>query len=353
MRNTPDSLTRVDPVEVIAAEPWRHDFFHTMRWVEAYHANHPRLGTARKPADEPVRLGQAADLSFAPSTLHSVTPATAKSKPRIDVRFFGLFGPNGPLPYHLTEYARHRAMHQGDSSFARFADMFHHRLLLLFYRAWAQAQPTVGLDRPDGDRFAAYVGSLIGLGVPEVLQRDAVHDHAKLHFAGIFSRQVRNADGLAAILAGYLRRPVKVEQFAGSWLGLPASERTRIGRAVSKKHSPTATLGGGAVLGGMVWDRQHNFRVHIGPLDREVFESLLPGGSALSAVKALIEQYAGMEFGWDLRLSLKPDQVRPSQPGRFGRLGWTSWLGMEGRTKIAALSLLPRVTGSIGKRATV
>lgn len=343
MRNTSHPLTRLDPVAQIGAEPWRHDFFHAMRWIDACHPEKPRLGTARRPFDEPVRLAQVADLSFAPSALHAVVPATSNSKPRIEVRFFGLFGPNGPLPYHLTEYARHRLMHQGDASFARFADMFHHRLLLLFYRAWAQAQPTVSLDRPEQDRFGAYVGSLMGLGIPEVQQRSAVHDHAKLHFAGLFSRQVRNADGLSHILSGYLRRPVRVEQFAGCWLGLNPGERTRIGRAGARKRSPAATLGCGAVLGSMVWDRQHNFRVHIGPLDSQVFESLLPGGGALQAVTSLVEQYVGLEFGWDLQLSLKPDQVKPCCPGRFGRLGWTSWLGAKNRQNNAELRLVPRV----------
>lgn len=336
-------VPRQDPLVHIAAEPWRFDFFHAMRWLDAYHADKPRLGTARRPADEPVRLGQVADLSFAPSALHAVVPATAYAKPRIEVRFFGLFGPNGPLPFHLTEYARHRVLHQADASFARFADMFHHRLLLLFYRGWAQAQPTVGLDRPGQDHFSAYVGSLVGLGLPELRERGGVHDHARLHFAGLLSRQVRNADGLAAMLSGYLGRPVRVEQFAGHWLRLNTSERSRIGRASARKRSPTATLGGGAVLGGMVWDRQHSFRIHIGPLDLPVFESLLPGGSALPAVQALVQQYVGLELGWDLRLSLRPGQVKPCQPGRYGRLGWTSWLGQKDRREAAELRLVPRV----------
>jgi len=342
MRCTPNSVARADPLICLCAEPWRYDFFHALRWIDAYHVDKPRLGTARRPLDEPVRLGQVPDLSFAPSALHSVAPATTHAKARIDVRFFGLFGPNGPLPFHLTEYARHRLLHQGDASFARFADMFHHRLLLLFYRAWAQAQPTVGLDRPDHDRFSAFVGSLIGVGIPELLQRDAVPDHAKFHFSGLFSRQVRNADGLATILSGFLKRRVRIEQFAGCWLSLEVTERTRIGGLPSKRLRPSSTLGGGSVLGGMVWDRQHNFRVHIGPLELQVFESLLPGGRALPAVDALIKQYIGLEFGWDLRLSLKPDQVRGCQPGRFGRLGWTTWLGMKSRLQVAELTLVPR-----------
>ena len=347
MRDTPDPVARANALQRIADEPWRYDFFHAMRWLESQFPDKPRFGTARRPADEPVRLGQVADLSFAPSALHAVAPATANSKPRIEVRFFGLFGPNGPLPYHLTEYARQRLMHHGDASFARFADMFHHRLLLLFYRAWAQAQPTVGLDRPNEDRFATYVGSLVGIGESELTGRDAAPDHVKLHFSGIFASQIRNADGLAGVLSGYLRRPVKVEQFVGAWLELPRSERTRIGGAKTRRTSASTALGGGAVLGQMVWDRQHNFRIHIGPLDYDAFESLLPQGEALAAVMALVEQYIGVELAWDLKLSLKADQVKPCQLGQHGRLGWTSWLGKKDRRRSAELVLAPRAAAPV------
>lgn len=340
MRSAPDSLTRLDPLERIAAQPWRYEFFSAMRWLENYYRDEPRFGTARKPANEPVRLGQTADLSFAPSSLHAVVRDAVNGKPRIEVRFFGLFGPNGPLPYHLTEHARQRLMHHGDAGFARFADMFHHRLLLLFYRAWAQAQPTVGLDRPDDDRFAAYVGALIGIGAREQLNRDAAPDHVKLHFSGILSSQIRSADGLASILTGYLGRPVQVVPFVGAWLELPRSERTRIGAA--GRSSGVGKLGGGAVLGDKVWDRQHKFRVHVGPLDHSTFESLLPGGDALPGVTALINQFVGQELSWELKLDLRAEEVRPARSGQHGRLGWTTWLGMKNRTRLGELKLEPR-----------
>ena len=333
---------RLDALTQIGLEPWRHDFFLALRWIDATHPDKPRLGTARRPMDEPLRLGQVADMSFAPSALHAVVPATPNSRARLEVRFFGLFGPNGPLPHHLTEYARDRSLHRGDDSFARFADMFHHRLLALFYRAWAQAQPVVGLDRAGEDPFASYVGSLMGLGPSGPAKPGDLHAHARLHFAGLFSRQVRNAAGLETILSAYLCRPVRVEQFVGRWLGLDPSERTRIGRTGVRRKSPTSMLGGGAVLGRTVWDRQHNFRVHIDALDAAAFESLLPGGKTLAAVEALVQQYLGLEFAWDLQLWLKPEQVKPCQPGRFGQLGWTSWLGSRARKQPAPLTLVPR-----------
>jgi type VI secretion system protein ImpH len=326
----------------MTAEPWRFDYFHALRWIDAQLGDKPRLGTARRPVDEPVRLGQAPEMSFAPASLHAVSPADDRQpRPRVEVRFFGLFGPQGPLPLHLTDYARERLLHHDDPTFARFADIFHHRLLLLFYRAWAQAQPVVGLDRATGDRFADIVGALIGVGLPSLQGRDAAPGHIKLHFSGLLTRQVRNADGLANMLSGYLRRPVTVAQFAGRWMALQTAERTRIGRQLGGRANDGARLGAGAVLGGMVWDRQHGFRVHIGPLERSVFESLLPDGSALASLMALVQQYVGDEFEWDLALGHIVPEIQPIRLGRHGRLGWTSWIAPPRGREVAELRLSP------------
>lgn len=332
-----------DTLAAMAAEPWAHDFFSALRRIDARQPDKPRLGTARRPSDEPLRLGQAAEMTFAPAALHAVRAPERGRPPRIEVRFFGLFGPNGALPLHLTEYARNRALHHDDPTLIRFADIFHHRMLLLFYRAWAQAQPVVGRDRPGDDSFADIVGSLIGVGIPQLRGRDPMPDEVKLHFSGLLTRQVRNAEGLAHILSGYLDRPVRVEQFAGHWMGLREDERSRLGRLVGGRRNVSARLGAGAVLGRMVWDRQHGIRLHVGPLGRLAFESLLPDGTALPAVMALTQQYLGHEFEWDLVLGHIAEQVEPSRLGRHARLGWTSWVGMPkpDRHGAAGLRLAP------------
>ena len=341
----PAAAQRRHPLADVATAPHRWDFYRVMRLVDARHADKPKLGTARRPVDEPVRLGQAVELAFASSSLSDVTLKDRSGKPRIEVRFFGLFGPNGPLPLHLTGYVRERQKpwrkDRDDETLARFADMFHHRLLLLFYRAWAQAQPTVSMDRPDEDRFADYVGSLIGVGGSAWRQRDAAPDHARLAFTGLLTRQTRHADGLALLLSGYLGMGVRVEQFVGRWMPLPASERTRIGRRAASRRQSTSQLGVSAVLGRAVFDRQHHFRIHIGPLSLAAFESLLPTGQALPAVQALIKHYVGLEYGWDLRLALDRPQVPACRPGRCGRLGWTTWLGSPPAGSPAALNLVP------------
>lgn len=319
MRNSPDPLTYFRTLE---DKPFSFDFFQALRRIECLHPRKPKLGTAMRPIDEPLRLAQEPSMAFAPSTLSACNPPAGNKMGRVEVRFFGLLGPNGPLPLHLTEYARARLINAGDPTFVRFLDMFNHRFLLLFYRAWAQAHPTVSLDRPREDRFTVYVGALEGLAGSKSRERDEIGDFAKLFFAGLLGRQVRNRDGLVALLVSYFRVPVQVEQFVGHWMPLPPRERTRLFPG-----EPSAQLGLGTVLGARVWDAQHKFRVWLGPLTLSQYESFLPGGRAIGQLVAWIRQYFCFEFEWDVRLVLARNEVPKVRLGKFGRLGWTTWLG--------------------------
>ncbi len=237
------------------------------------------------------------------------------------VHLFGLFGPDGPLPLHLTEFARDRRRNQRDPTFQRFADMFHHRALSLFYRAWADVRPTVSFDRPEQDRFGEYVAALIGLATPGLRNRDAMPDLSKLHFAGLLSNQTRHAEGLAQMVAAFFDMPVHVESFKGAWLSLPDSDVTRLGEGEG-----TAQLGGSALLGNRVWSRQHKFRIVFGPLTLAEYERLLPGGLSFHRLVPIVRNYAGDTLVWDVSLILKREEVPPVRLGRQGRLGWTSWL---------------------------
>jgi type VI secretion system protein ImpH len=304
----------------LAAEPYRYDFYDALRRLECAFPDRPRWAQARGPEEEPVRLGQDASMAFAPASLASFTESTDREPPRLLVHLFGLLGPNGPLPLHLTEYARDRQRHHNDRTLVRFLDVLQHRFIALFYRAWAQAQPHVNRDRPADDRFALFTGSLVGLGRPVFTNRDAVPDLAKLFHASTLVRQVRNADGLGAVLQHYFQVPVRVVEFVGHWMTLGVQERTRLSR-------PGAELGGGAVLGGSVWDRQSKFRLELGPLTLRQYEAFLPGGAQVKSLVAWVRTYACFELEWDARLSLKKSEVPALTLGRAGRLGWTSWLG--------------------------
>ena len=305
----------------IAATPHAFDFNRVMREVEALHADRPRFGHSARPAEDAIRLGQEASVEFASAMLAGWDRGEDGRPDRLMVHFFGLFGPDGPLPLHLTEYARDRLRNERDPTLQRFADLFHHRALSLLYRAWADVRPAISFDRPETDRFAAYVGALAGLGAPSLRDRDAMPDLTKLHFAGLLSNQTRHAEGLAAILSSFFTMPVRVESFVGSWLDLPRQDHTRLAETPAN-----ATLGSGALLGARVWSRTHKFRLVFGPLSLVEYERLLPGGASFHKLVPIVRNYAGDVMAWDVRFVLRRREVPDTRLGRQGRLGWTTWL---------------------------
>ena len=154
---------RQELLRKLADEPHKFDFFAAVRLLENAHPGLPRIGTSLRLRDDPIRFAQAPSLSFAPAALARFSAGEGDTPPTLQQRFFGLFGANGPLPLHMTEYARERARRMpSDRALVRFLDMFHHRLLSLLYRAWAEANPAVSLDRPDNDPFSRWVASVAG-----------------------------------------------------------------------------------------------------------------------------------------------------------------------------------------------
>lgn len=311
-------------LEALARTPERFQLFAALRLLERVHREQPRIGRSARPADDPVRLRHAPSLDFASRDIDRFEPAGSAARPALHGLVFGLFGPNAPLPLHLTEYALQRQNNARDRSLVAFADLFHHRLLGLFYRAWADAQPVVQADRPEDDRFRLYLGALIGLATPALQQRDALPDDYKRHFGGRLAALARNREGLQGLLQHALQVPVQVVEFVAEWMRLPDDARLRIGM-----RGQANQLGGSAVLGARVRGCQHRFRIRIGPLDSQVFRHWLPGGRALAQLTAAVRSYVGDTQSWDVQLVLRADDVPCMRLGRSGRIGLDSWLGQR------------------------
>jgi len=303
-------------------EPWRFDWFGAMRWLEARNPSFPRFGTAQRPAHEVVRISQRPSLSFAQSTLGGWS-RTSQGYTRIEQMAFGLYGPNGPMPLHFTEYARERYEYDGDSVLQGFLDIFHHRFGLLFYRAWAGVQPAPSLDRREKDHFSRYVGSLIGYGESFFDENDSIPDHARRYMAGPLVRLTRNPEGLSEILRNFFACPFRIQEWMPRWLKLREEDCTRLGNEEN-----ASRLGGGAICGTSVLDRQHGFRVHVGPLTFAKYRAFLPGQTRFYQLRDWVRNYVGYEFSWDIRLVLRHDEIPSLRLGAdTGMLGWTTWLG--------------------------
>jgi type VI secretion system protein ImpH len=324
---SPESAEAQSLMAALAAAPYGFDFHQAVRRLESAHPDKPRVGTSDHTYEDPVRFGQDPSLAFAPASLSSVTHRP-DGAPRMGVAFLGLMGPNGPLPLHLTSYARERVLSFKDRAFVNFLDLLTHRFICLFHRAWAVNQKTVSYDRPQTDRWTTYFGSLAGLGIASLRNRDRVPDLAKLYYSGRLAPHVKSAAGLRDVLSDYLRVVVTIKEFVGQWVNLPEDCCCRLGESPA-----TGQLGRTAIVGSRIWDCQMKFRVRLGPLPLADFERFLPGRPALRRLHDWVQLYTGGELDWDVQLILRKEEVPPIRLGQSGRVGWTTWIGTQPHTK--------------------
>ena len=320
-----DHLTHL---ERLAATPEKHHIFHAFRVLEAAYPDAPRIGTARRPREDRIRFGQEAELSFPPSTLAAFKPAAGKMPGRLTNRFFGLFGPHGPLPLHLTEYARNRLRQHRDPTLIAFANMLTHRLMTLLYRAWRSGQPAPSFDRGDNDAFERKIAAIGGYHGTHLRGKDAFPDLAKRHFTGLLAQGPKNAEGLVSILQAFFGARVRLQQFVGCWLELEPDDRWQLGRP--------ARLGRTTSIGERVWTRSAKFRLKIGPLSLAEYERLLPGNTSLKRLRAIVRSYVGDALDFDVNLVLRASEKPEPILGRKMRLGQTSWIGHDKTGRDAA-----------------
>ncbi len=315
-RTPADSLKNI---EALQAEPYRYNFFSAIRMLDCAFADRPRTGTASRPSQEAIRIGQLPTLKFAPASLAAFRQQQGHWY--LQTYFFGLFGPNAPLPLHLTDYAHQRLQHHRDLTLMSFADVFHHRMATFFYRAWADSQPTVQLDRPESDCFKTYVGALCGYGMSSLYDRDEMPDNAKLFYCGHLSKHTRYSSGLQSILQSFFQAAVEIIPFVQHWVHLPEDCLWKLGRSAE-----SGTLGQSITLGSRVSDCQQRFCIAIGPLDLDAYRRLLPKGDSMRRLTSIVANYVGMELSWVVKLILQKEEVPSMQLGRQGQLGWTTWL---------------------------
>jgi type VI secretion system protein ImpH len=297
--------------------PFRFDVFDVLRQFERSFPDKPRIGDSATLEQEFLLLGQEPYMAFPASNVAGLKQDTHQ-RYRLLVKFLGLLGPQGPLPLATTEDASQWS-EQRDDSFARFCDILNHRFLQMFFRAWADARPVAQRDRPRTDRFAAYVGTPVGLGSPAMQNRDSIPDYAKLGLAGLMGPKVKSASRVKSMVAFLFDVDVEIEEFVGTWLEIEPGDRMRLGEAGS-------ALGHDTLIGSSTYTVSDKFRIHVLVRDLGQFESFLPSGEVCEKLADLIFFYLGDLPLYEVQLTLPKRAVKPTSLGSFGQLGWTSWM---------------------------
>src|SRR5262245_41220973 len=237
-------------------EPFAFDFFQAVRLLERLYPERKAVGRTGPPRAEIARFRAHLSLTFPPSSLYEIhRPTDALPLPAMIVTFMGLYAPSGVLPRHYTELLlRLNWESKGDEKHAlrNWFDLFNHRIISLFYRAWEKYRFYIPYERgeyalSEPDAFTRSLFCLVGMGTPGLRNRLRVskweevdgqiqeHRLAKiddlvlLYYSGLLAQRPRSAVGLEAILSDYFQLPVAIRQFHGQWLVLDAANQSRLG----------------------------------------------------------------------------------------------------------------------------
>lgn len=330
-------------------EAHRFEFFQAVRLLERLAGEDaPRaaaqgvpVGRDHDPKTEAVRFrafpshrfpaGEIREIGERPAEAGQAAPPGAE----MTVAFIGLTGPCGVLPPHYTSLLIER-IREKDYALRDFLDLFNHRVVSLFYRAWekyrsftAYERAQITKDPDDADLLTGSLFSLVGMGTAGIRGRMAFDDQAFLFYGGHFSRRLPSAVSLEQIVADDFDLPVCVRQFLGRWLYLDREDQS----ALPSPRLPAGLntqLGVNVLVGERVWDVEGKFRVRVGPLKRDRFRELLPEGPLLRPLSQMIRSYVGPQFDFDVQLVLAgaevPWCVLGSNDADAPRLGWNIWM---------------------------
>lgn len=303
-------------------EPYRFEFFQAARLFERLFPDKKPVGGEALPAEEPVRFRSRIALDFPSSEIQEVRePKDETGNTEMLVNFMGMVGVSGVLPTHYTELVLDRVRHQ-DTSMWSFLDIFTHRAVSMFYRAWEKYRFPVAYERGNDD-FTSFLFDIAGLGTRGLRGRMNLDDESLLPYTALIAQKPHSQNAVENVVSDYFSVPAKVEQFYGQWLALNKQDLTKVGVENSR-------LGVSAIAGSRIWHQQTKFRIKLGPLTFTHFQAFLPTGSAYGKLRSIVKFMIGLEFDFDVQLKLKaaevPGTILTTRAMRKPMLGWTSFL---------------------------
>jgi len=338
-----DALARV--AAALRRDPHSFAFFQAVRLLERLTPERSPVGGYGDPGAEAVRFGVPPSLAFPASEIQALElkqdgPAAMK------VNFMGVTGPQGVLPHEYTLLVADR-LRAKDTALADFLDLFHHRLISLFYRAWRKYRFAAAREDGRDDPLGEHVLDLIGLGIRGSRIPLPFPAEALVSRAGLLVPQPRGAAALQQLIGDFFGVAVEVTQFVGGWYPLSLPDRCPLS---DEEETAANQLGRGAVAGDEFWDQQAKVRVRLGPLDRTTYDTFLPGGSAHQPLAALLRFFSHDQYEFEMQLVLAAEDVPGVRLGGSGedepRLGWSTWIRSQPRERLADETILTLQSGA-------
>jgi type VI secretion system protein ImpG len=237
---------------------------------------------------------------------------------RVTATFLELYGPASPLPNFFTEELFDEASHD-ESVLRDFIDILHQRSYQLYFRCWSKYRLLIRVVEEQNPIDRERLLCLIGLGQNE-LASSVPEAYALLRYTGILSQYPRSATGLATMLRDALKlKNIRIKQNVKRMVSISSDQQMRMGMFGCR-------LGMDTVLGSRIADRMGRFRMEIGPLAWDAFNSFLPGTGLHEKLSGYTRFYLVDPLDVELKLILAAGEAKPIRIGDpNAKLGINTW----------------------------
>lgn len=320
----------------LLAEPGRWDFFQAVRLWQQAAGDRIAVGEGDDPEREALRFRTTTTFAFPTCEIDAFALDPQRpGRAELRVHFMGVATPAsfGSLPVPYAEDVA-LADRDGLTALHEFLDLFNHRFIALFWRAWQKHHAAVAYERTAGGEpalFETALRSFLGLATPGARDQVPLSDGLMLGRPGLLQPGRTSACSLVELIRQIFGVTARVEQFVARWFAIEPEDRSRLGRCACR-------LGDDLTLGDQVPLAQSRFRLVLGPLAWDAFSEFLPQGGAHAVLHDLVRLAVGPELTYDIQLDLDAAVTPPLHCGAAAaaappRLGWTTWLGApRGRT---------------------
>ncbi|MGA1693463.1 MAG: type VI secretion system baseplate subunit TssG [Burkholderiaceae bacterium] len=256
-----------------------------------------------------VLLKGEVSLGFAGRDVHQVSEAPSSGEAyALSSPAFALAGSMGPLPLAIAEDLLAHAA-KGDRAGLDFLDLFHGRLLRVFYLIRKRSRPALGAATGRQTAQARMVRQLTH--IPE---------GQWLRHSGLQSGLPQSTGSLSHLLSERLQTTLSVTGLQGAWESILGAASP----AVSRK----PRLGESLVLGTRYWNSTASILIQTPPISAAHLSQWLPGGSRYVMLKTLLNEV--LQKAMTVRICIPPDGSTVP-PARLGggqpvRLGQSAWL---------------------------
>ncbi len=365
-------------IDRLIDKPYEFQFHQAIRLLEqasqeksAIGQLHAAIGHSTSPNNEFVRFKHSSSLRFNAASIQNIESVSLSHNDEstqyqwlVNSSCLGLTGSEGILPFHTSELIQQQAREKS-TSLADFFDLFNHRTLSLFYRAWHKYRLPVNYEEnrltskhnnpapppTKRDHFTIALASLCGLGTLLYEKELPIPLESLISYSGLLSQGNISASALESIIASYFDLVVEIEQFQPQWQSIPTDIQTQL----PSQENPLGTnniLGANMILGCEGYHIQSKFMIRISPLAYDEFMSLSPGSKKLVALQKLIQLAVGEEFDFELSITVNDGEIPAAalvsnnvyQP----KLGWNTHLSSSSNGNDLVEVVLSKGTTALG-----